>query len=228
VRSRPASTLRSAPAAFQRPAPITRWCNPSAGVCLTRHHRGFIYIHPSALPQPVIPGWNGSPWASTSGFAPRSCPRRTPRRGQAVHTGLGPTPSTSVEPPWRLPLNSSDLASQVLEGNSAWPLNSPGLLRSAPASDYKTGSTFGTKWHRRPPDGHHPRFSRPRAGPQGPGMTTNGAGTPSCDLTAKPPPAPQQPGYTHRHQAADQDIRRTLTGVARRRTASRCGSWSSP
>lgn len=95
--SRPASTVRSAPAAFQRPVPITRWRYPSAGVCLTRHHRGFICIHPSALPQPVIPGWNGNPWASTSGFAPRSCPRRTLRRGQTVHTGLGPTPSTSVD-----------------------------------------------------------------------------------------------------------------------------------
>jgi hypothetical protein len=95
--SRPASTVRSAPAAFQRPVPITRWCYPSAGVCLTRHHRGFICIHPSALPQPVIPGWNGNPWASTSGFAPHSCPRRTLRRGQTVHTGLGPTPSTSVD-----------------------------------------------------------------------------------------------------------------------------------
>jgi hypothetical protein len=33
--------------------------------------------------------------------------------------------------------------------------------------------------------------------------TTNSADTRSCDLFVKPPPAPQRPGYTRRHQAAD-------------------------
>jgi hypothetical protein len=90
VCSRPASTIRSAPAASQRPVPVTRCHNPSAGVCLTRHQRGFTCVHPSDLPQPVTPGWNGDPWASTSGFAPRSYPlRRTLRRGRAMHTGPG-------------------------------------------------------------------------------------------------------------------------------------------
>ena len=30
---------------------------------MTRRHRGFTHVHPSGLPQPVAPGWNGSPWA---------------------------------------------------------------------------------------------------------------------------------------------------------------------
>ncbi len=57
---------------------------------MTRHHRGFTCIHPSGLPQPVTLGWNKGPWALSSGFAPRGYPRRTPRWGQALHTGLGP------------------------------------------------------------------------------------------------------------------------------------------
>jgi hypothetical protein len=91
VRSRLASTIQPAPATFLWPVPTIRWYCPSAGVCLTRHHRGFIRIHPSALPQPVTPGWDEGPWALASGFAPRGCPRRTLRWGQALHTGLGPT-----------------------------------------------------------------------------------------------------------------------------------------
>jgi hypothetical protein len=63
VHSRPVKSLRSAPAAFQRPVPISRWNNPSARVLMTRHHQGFICIHPSGISQPVTPGWNGNPWA---------------------------------------------------------------------------------------------------------------------------------------------------------------------
>lgn len=63
VHSRPVRYLRSAPADLQRPVPISRWNNPSAGVLMTRHHQGFICIHPSGISQPVTPGWNGNPWA---------------------------------------------------------------------------------------------------------------------------------------------------------------------
>ena len=38
-------------------------CDPSAEVLMTRRHRGFTCVHPSGLPQPVAPGWNGGPWA---------------------------------------------------------------------------------------------------------------------------------------------------------------------
>src|SRR6266540_2281023 len=31
---------------------------------ITTHHRGFTSVHPSGLPPPVTPGWNGNPWAS--------------------------------------------------------------------------------------------------------------------------------------------------------------------
>jgi len=39
---------------------------------------------PAVFSSPVTPGWNESPWALTPGFAPRSYPRRTPRRRQAI------------------------------------------------------------------------------------------------------------------------------------------------
>ncbi len=48
---------------------------PGAG----KHH-GF----PPVFSSPAAPGWDESPWASTPGFAPRSYPRRTPRRRQAI------------------------------------------------------------------------------------------------------------------------------------------------
>jgi hypothetical protein len=56
---------------------------------MTRRHRGFTYVHPSGLPQHVTPGWNGSPWALPRASHPRSCPRRTPRRGRSLRTGPG-------------------------------------------------------------------------------------------------------------------------------------------
>ena len=37
-------------AAFQRPVPIPRCYDPSPGLTLTRHHRGFTDVHPSGLP----------------------------------------------------------------------------------------------------------------------------------------------------------------------------------
>jgi SRSO17 transposase len=42
---------------------------------------------------------------------------------------------------------------------------------------------------------------------------TRSADTPSSGPPTKTPQDRQQPGYTHRHQTADQHIRRTLTGV---------------
>ena len=92
---------------------------------MTRRHRGFTAIHPSGLPQPVTPGWNGDPWAFPSGFAPRSYPRRTPRRGRSLRTGPGTTPSTSAEPPsieyhsFSCDLVSHDPVQPRVVGNSA-------------------------------------------------------------------------------------------------------------
>ena len=121
VRSRPARFPRAAPAASQRPAPISRCNIPSAEVLMTRRQRGFTSIHPSGLPQPVTPGWNGSPWASSSGFAPRSYPRRTPRRGRSLRTGPGTTSSTSVEPP------SMSAAAKATSCRTAWLSQDPCL-----------------------------------------------------------------------------------------------------
>lgn len=36
--------------AFQRPVPIPQHYDPSPGLTLTRHHRGFTDVHPSGLP----------------------------------------------------------------------------------------------------------------------------------------------------------------------------------
>src|SRR6266498_3181462 len=74
-----------APAALLRPVPTTRWCFPSAGACMTRHHRGFTCIHPSGLPRPVTPGWDEGPWA----FDLRL---RTPRL-PATHAEAGTGPA---------------------------------------------------------------------------------------------------------------------------------------
>lgn len=53
---------------------------PPARVIMTRRHRGFTHVHPSGLPQPVTPGWNG-----VLGHFPGL---RTPRL-PAAHAGAG-------------------------------------------------------------------------------------------------------------------------------------------
>jgi hypothetical protein len=67
---RPAGTRRLPTAGPCSPA----CCNPPARVIMTRRHRGFTHVHPSGLPQPVTPGWNGRPWAFPPGFAPHGHP----------------------------------------------------------------------------------------------------------------------------------------------------------
>ena len=99
VRSRPATTLQPAPAASQRPVPTTPLHHPIGG---GNRHEASSEVHsrspitpaasqppepgsrsPPVFSLPVAPGWDGRPWASSPGFAPRSHPRRTPRRRQA-------------------------------------------------------------------------------------------------------------------------------------------------
>ena len=57
----------SSPAATCRITAATS-LNPGAAsikprLQITRHPRRFTHVHPSGLPQPVTPGWNGHPWA---------------------------------------------------------------------------------------------------------------------------------------------------------------------
>lgn len=63
VRSRPAKFPRAAPVASQRPAPTSRWNIPSGESANDEASTKVHAIHPSGLPQPVAPGWNGNPWA---------------------------------------------------------------------------------------------------------------------------------------------------------------------
>jgi len=63
VFKRPDRCLRPPPAASQRPVPTPRHCNHHPGLILTRRRQGFNYVHPSAFSSPVVPGWNGHPWA---------------------------------------------------------------------------------------------------------------------------------------------------------------------
>jgi len=69
------------------PAPRPNIHHP--GLNLTRNHRGFTAFTRPVFPWPVVPGWNGHPWASPRSSAPRRYQRRTSGRGQALSTGLG-------------------------------------------------------------------------------------------------------------------------------------------
>ena len=99
MRSRPATTLRPAPAAFQRPVPTAPLTHPIGGGHL---HEASSGVHsrspitprrPDAAPEPGSAlasaglllarsprNGTGSASASTPGFAPRSHPQSTPRR----------------------------------------------------------------------------------------------------------------------------------------------------
>ena len=89
---RPAGTRRLPAAGPCSPA----FCLPPAEVLMTRRHRGFTCVHPSGLPQPVVPRMEREPLGLSPGFAPCSYPQRTPGRGRSLRTGPGTTSPTSA------------------------------------------------------------------------------------------------------------------------------------
>jgi hypothetical protein len=89
VLSQPDFPVRLAPAALSAARPVPHWCNPSAGLVLTRHHQGFTCVHPSGLPLTCSPRMEQRPL----GFPPdASNPTVTgdarQEQGQATSTGL--------------------------------------------------------------------------------------------------------------------------------------------
>jgi hypothetical protein len=92
---RPAGTRRLPAAGPCSPA----FCLPPAEVLMTRRHRGFTCVHPSGLPQPVVPRVEREPLGLSPGFAPCSYPQRTPGRGRSLRTGPGATSPTSADLP---------------------------------------------------------------------------------------------------------------------------------
>jgi hypothetical protein len=92
---RPAGTRRL-PAA----GPCSPACRiPPAEVLMTRRHRGFTHVHPSGLPQPVVPRMEREPLGTSPGSAPCSYPQRTPGQGRSLRTGPGTTSPTSADLP---------------------------------------------------------------------------------------------------------------------------------
>jgi hypothetical protein len=136
VRSRPATTLRPAPAALPRPVPAAPLDHPIGGGHFHEASTRVHAIHPSprnrlaASPEPGTPAGSrrSSPRppppdgtrpasAFTPGFAPRSYPRRTPERRQALAHWPGYyTLDISRTSKRRLPLDSSTLTSHVIPG----------------------------------------------------------------------------------------------------------------
>ncbi len=89
VRSRPAKPARAAPVASQRPAPTSRWNNPSSESADDEASTRVHAIHPSGLPQPVATGWNSGPWAFPRASHPAVT--RDARRGRDGPLRTGPT-----------------------------------------------------------------------------------------------------------------------------------------
>ena len=74
-----------ASAASQRPVLGPRWSVPSAGLHVTRHHRGFTVVHPSGLPLHLWPlDGTAALGLDRLSFAPRRYQRRTSGWGQAI------------------------------------------------------------------------------------------------------------------------------------------------
>ena len=80
---------------FSTASPAPRCNNPSAGLTMTRHHRGFTRVHPSGLPLACSSRMEREPLGFYPGFAPRRYRRRTSGRGQAIGHWPGTTLSTS-------------------------------------------------------------------------------------------------------------------------------------
>ena len=111
VLSRLTASVQPAPAALQRPVLRPRWCVPSAGLEVTRHHRGFTRVHPSGLPLACDSRMEREPL----GFPPELRTPRLPAAHVRAGTGLehwpGTTPSTTADLLSVRSLNSCDLVS---------------------------------------------------------------------------------------------------------------------
>jgi hypothetical protein len=70
-----------------------------AGLCFTRHQRGFKRFARPVFPSPVAPGWSGSPWAFPRASHPAVTGGARRGWGQAIEHGPGTTLTTSAEPP---------------------------------------------------------------------------------------------------------------------------------
>jgi hypothetical protein len=98
-------------AASQRPVLGPRWSVPSAGLHVTRHHRGFTCVHPSGLPLRLWPlDGTAALGLDHLSFAPRRCQRRTSGWGQAIEHRPG-LHLRHVDLQSMYPLNSCDLVS---------------------------------------------------------------------------------------------------------------------
>jgi hypothetical protein len=82
---------------FATASPIPRWNIPSAELLITEHAKIHSRSPVRPSPRPPSPDGTRTASASTPGFAPRSHPRRTPRRGRSHGhwTGSRPHQSTS-------------------------------------------------------------------------------------------------------------------------------------
>src|SRR3954464_4950297 len=115
VPTRPRCVPQPASAAFQRPV-------PNLGPVLHSFHpdlqddeastKGSLAFARPSFSSPVAPGRNEDPSACTLGSAPRSHPRRTPRRRPAIEQEPGIT-SPSRNLLRRDPLTTCDLVSHA-------------------------------------------------------------------------------------------------------------------
>jgi hypothetical protein len=104
VFTRPTRSPRSPLAVLPRPGPIPRFPSHHPRLTITRHQRGFNFVHPSGLPLARAPGWN----RARLGFFPEL---RTPQL-LAAHVKAGTGPRTLAGN------YASDIASDLLSASS--------------------------------------------------------------------------------------------------------------
>ena len=117
VFTRPTRNPRSPLAVLPRPGPIPRFPSHHPRLTITRHQRGFNFVHPSDLPLARAPGWN----RARLGFFPEL---RTPQL-LATHVKAGTGPRTLAGN------YASDIASDLQSASSlaTWALASHLLFR---------------------------------------------------------------------------------------------------
>jgi hypothetical protein len=175
---------------FPAASPWTRWSVPSAGLHVTRHHRGFTVVHPSGLPLRLWPlDGTAALGLDHLSFAPRRYRRRTSGWGQAIEHRPG-LHLRHVDLQSMYPLNSCDLVSHLeivmmRESRIAVVTHSE---EPEPAVDSLATAVVGERWAS---ERHRSRLA-----------LTRGEGTPVGN------PTPQQVGTAGEHFVAGEILRR--------------------